>query len=308
MTDRAPMVTVVIPTHDRPELLRAAVGSVIGQAYAGPIEVVVVHDRSEPDRSLVSEEAGRTVAVMRNDRRPGLAGARNTGILAAAGDLVAFLDDDDTWLPGKLAAQVEVLAAEPACELVSCGIVVDFEGRRTERTVGHDRVTYRELLRSRMAMIHSSTLLFRTAALRDEGGLGLIDEDIPGAQNEDWDVLLRAAARADVRVVDQPLVRVRWGRTSYFARRWDSKADGLEWMLRRHPDIAVERRGAARVYAQIAFARACAGRRRDGLAWAWRALRRRPTEWRSGATALVLLHLLSGERILAVLHRFGRGV
>lgn len=308
MTGDRPLVTVVIPTHDRPELLRTAIASVIEQTYGGPIEVLVVHDRSEPDHTVEAETPGRRVVVVANDRNPGLAGARNCGIVAAAGELVAFLDDDDSWLPDKLAAQVDLLDSDPGCELVSCGIVVDYDGRSTVRVVGNDRVTYPELLRSRMSMVHSSTLLIRTATLRDQGGLGLVDEDIPGAQNEDWDLLIRAAARHDLRVVDRPMVRVRWGRASHFSRRWDSKADGLEWMLARHPDIARDRRGAARVEAQIAFARAAGGRRREGATWAWRAVRRRPTEWRCGAATLVLLRLTSGERILATLHRFGRGV
>lgn len=309
MSTALPLVTVVVPTHDRPALLREAVGSVLGQDYAGPIEVIVVHDRSEPDHSLANSAVpDRRVRVLANARRPGLAGARNTGILAAAGELVAFLDDDDAWLQGKLRAQVDLLRSDRACELVSCGIVVDFDGTTTARTVGRDRVTYPEFLQSRMAMVHSSTLLFRTEALRGPGGLGLVDEDIPSAQNEDWDLLIRAAARHDVRIVDHPLVRVRWGRTSYFARRWDAKADGLLWMLGRHPDIGRSRRGAARVDAQIAFARACAGHHREGATWAWRATRLRPLEWRSAATALVLTRLVTGEQVLAVLHRFGRGV
>ena len=103
MTSPLPLVTVVIPTHDRRELLRVAVRSVLSQDYAGRIEILVVHDRSELDHSIEGwAVAGRSIRVLANGRRPGLAGARNTGILAAAGSLVAFLDDDDMWLPDHL--------------------------------------------------------------------------------------------------------------------------------------------------------------------------------------------------------------
>ncbi len=60
-----------------------------------------------------------------------------------------------------------------------------------------------------MVMVHSSTYLARRDALTD--GIGLVDETIPGSQNEDWDLALRAARRAPIAEVDQPLVRVRWG-------------------------------------------------------------------------------------------------
>ena len=94
---------------------------------------------------------------MRNSRTPGLAGARNTGVLELSTDLVAFCDDDDEWLPGKLRSQVEALAARPEAEFASCGIIVDFAGHSSPRLVGRDEVTHQDLLRSRMAMVHSST-------------------------------------------------------------------------------------------------------------------------------------------------------
>ena len=68
-----------------------------------------MYDQSEPDLSLEVGRSAPRVRVITNTRTPGLAGARNTGILDATGDLVAFCDDDDEWLPGKLAAQVEAL-------------------------------------------------------------------------------------------------------------------------------------------------------------------------------------------------------
>src|SRR5690606_16241883 len=107
----APVVSVVIPTHNRPALMRRAATPVLEQGADVPLEVIVVFDRSDPDRTLESAAPGRTVRVMANQRTPGLAGSRNTGILAARGRLVAFLDDDDEWLPGKLGRQLSAMAA-----------------------------------------------------------------------------------------------------------------------------------------------------------------------------------------------------
>ena len=159
-----PSVGVVIPTRNRPRLLRRALDAVLAQDYPGPLRVVVVHDQTEPDQSL-AEAGERPVAVLANWRTPGLAGARNTGILALDTDLVAFCDDDDAWAPAKLSRQVAALRARPGAEFVTCAIEVEYDGRYTPRLAGRDAVTLDDLARSRMAMLHSSTFLVRRTAL-----------------------------------------------------------------------------------------------------------------------------------------------
>jgi glycosyltransferase involved in cell wall biosynthesis len=89
-----PSVDVVIATHNRPELLRAALDAALAQTYSGRISCVVVFDRSSPDYALECDTPARSVRVVRNTRTAGLAGARNTGIAAGSGDFVAFCDDD----------------------------------------------------------------------------------------------------------------------------------------------------------------------------------------------------------------------
>ncbi len=297
-----PSVGVVIPSHDRPDQLRAALAAVRAQDYPGEVRTVVVFDRSEPDVSL----AGAGVAVLANERTPGLAGARNTGILALDTDLVAFCDDDDTWLPGKLTAQVQVLQSAPGAEFASCGIVVEYDGTASPRLAGAAQVSYADLLRSRMVMVHSSTYLIRRDALL--AGIGLVDEQIPGGQNEDWDLALRAARRHPIMQADDPLVRVAWGNSSFFATQWESKAAALRWMLERHPDIRRSRAGSARVYGQLAFAYACLGRRREAARWAVRALRQNWHERRVPFALAVASGAVSGGTVLRVLHQRGHGI
>ena len=298
-----PSVGVILPTHDRPQMLRTALSAVLAQDYPGIVQAVVVHDRSEPDQSVAD---GDRVRVLANARTPGLAGARNTGVEALDTELVAFCDDDDEWLPGKLRAQVTALREQSTAEFASCGIVVDFEGQPSVRLVGRDQVTYDDLLRSRMVMVHSSTYLARRAKLLD--GIGLVEEDIPGGQNEDWDLALRAARRHPIVFVDQPLVRVAWGSTSYFAWQWQTKIDSLLWMLDRHPDIGRCRVGAARVYAQLAFAYACLGSKAEAWRWAKRALRSNWRERRVPFAVAVAAGLFSAQTVMKHLHARGHGI
>jgi glycosyltransferase involved in cell wall biosynthesis len=308
-----PSVGVVIPTHDRPQQVREALSSVVTQFYPGRLEVVVVFDRAKPDESMADDGTGSTgteasvnprpVRVVKNERTPGLAGARNTGITALETDLVAFLDDDDAWLPGKLAAQVTALGT--AAEMCTTAIEVDYRGRRNARLAGRTTVRHVDLLRSRMMMLHSSTFLFRREALL--GGLGLVAEDAPGSQNEDWDMLLRAARRRPIAHVDQPYTLINWA-GSHFETRWDTKISSLRWILDRHPEIHGCPDGAARVYGQLACWHAAVGDKREALRWAARATKAHPGEPRAAGAAAAAAGIVSVPTVMAALHRHGRGL
>lgn len=300
-----PSVDVVIPAHARPVELRRAIQSVLDQNYGGRLSVIVVFDRASPDFSL--EQSGkRPVRVLENNRTPGLAGARNTGIVASEAELVAFCDDDDYWDTNKLTAQVEVLAHAPDAVLATCAMVVEAGDRSTVRLAGTGTVTHEALTRSRMAMMHSSSLLFRRGALLGE--LGLINEEIPGSQNEDWDILLRAAKVAPILHVDKPLVHVTWSPNSFFRSKWDTKIASSLWMLDQHEAVREDPRAAARLMGQIAFAHACSSQRKEAWSWSAQTLRRDPRQWRGYLAAGVAVAPRSGELVLRGLSRYGRGV
>ena len=304
-----PSVGVVVPTRSRPELVRQAIAAVRGQHYPGEVRVVVVYDQAEPDYQLASTE-DPAVLVLTNWRTPGLAGARNTGILSLDTELVAFCDDDDTWLPDKLRRQVAALLAEPTAEFATCAIEVEYEGTVTPRLAGHSRVTVDDLARSRMAMLHSSSFLARRAALTDDDteGIGLVAEDAPGSQNEDWDLLLRAARRVPIVHLDEPLVRVLWGRSSHYAYEYATKISSLRWMMQRHPEISGCKPGAARVYGQLACWSAATGNRSEAWRFSKEAVR---ANWKEPRTAIALAAMTGAvkvENVLSALHRRGRGI
>jgi glycosyltransferase involved in cell wall biosynthesis len=307
-----PSVGVVIPTRNRPTLLRRALQSVAAQDYPGQIRTVVVYDQNDPDY-LLATAGERPVMVLTNWRKPGLAGARNTGILALDSELVAFCDDDDHWAPDKLRRQVQALTERPEAEFATCAIEVECQGRRTPRLAGRSEVTLDELARSRMAMLHASSFLIRRRALINHssepgGGLGLVSEDAPGSQNEDWDLLLRAARRAPITHVDAPLVRVLWGPTSHYAYEYGTKISSLRWMMERHPEIHGCPPGAARVYGQLACWSAATGNRRQAWRWTKEAVR---SNWREPRAAVALAAMTGAvrvESVLAALNRRGHGL
>jgi glycosyltransferase involved in cell wall biosynthesis len=301
-----PSIGIVVPTRNRPTLLRRALAGIDAQDYPGPLRTIVVYDGTEPEW-LLARSGARPVMVLANWRAPGLAGARNTGILGLSSDLVAFCDDDDEWLPGKLTAQVAALRDDPA-DLATCAIEVAYQGRVTPRRAGGTHIDLTSLVRSRMAMLHASTFLIRRAALVDPDRLGLVAEDAPGSQNEDWDLLIRAARRVPVRHVDEPLVRVHWTGGSHFAYDYATKVSSLRWMMARHPEIGGCPPGAARVYGQLACWSAATGNSADAWRYARAALR---NNWREPRAAIALAaasRMVRVESVLSALHKRGHGI
>ncbi|WGX96056.1 glycosyltransferase family A protein [Nocardioides sp. L-11A] len=302
---RLPDVDVVIATHDRPVLVREAIAAVVGQEYAGRIRCIVVFDRSTPDPALVRADAGdgRVVDVIGNHRSPGLAGARNSGVLEGDGELVAFCDDDDVWLPGKLDLQVRALreGGPPTCVT---GIEVDYAGTTTIRVPTAAALELRSLARRRVMEAHPSTVVVRRPELLST--IGLVDEEIPGSYGEDFDWMLRAAGAGGFHVVPAPLVRVRWG-GSQFSRQWATIVAAIDYGLAKHPVFHEDRRALARLLGRKSFALAALGRR-DALRWAARTLRTSPREPRAYLAALVALRVVSAERLLDLAHRRGHGI
>jgi len=121
---RRPKVSVVIPTLDRPQLLDAALGSVAAQGVDGGIEAIVVNDGGASVAPVVRAwDEVMPVRLVELDRRSGPAAARNIGIECADGEYIAFLDDDDLFMPGHLAAGCEPLERGDA-DFVYLGAIV----------------------------------------------------------------------------------------------------------------------------------------------------------------------------------------
>ena len=306
-----PSVSVVIATRDRPQMLREAARAALTQEYDGLVELVLVFDQSTPDHCLVEElladaPSQRSVRIVTNGRSPGLAGARNQGIETATGELVAFCDDDDFWLPGKLQRQVALLQAHPDCSIVTTAIRVQYGEETFDRALDRPQITFDELLRDRMTELHPSTFLMRRSDVLE--GFGLVDEQVPGSYGEDYEFLLRASRRGPVLTTQEPLTVVRWHKASFFGRRWDTIVDGLTWLLANYPEFDRVPAGSARVRGQIAFAHAAQGHRGPAARWAAGAARRNPLEARWALAMAVALGLVSSDRVMSGLHKRGKGI
>lgn len=197
--DSMPLVSVVIPTYNRAPLLRRAVESALCQSHAA-LEVLVVDDASgdQTERVMAGFSDSR-VRYLRHPRRLGGSAARNTALDAAAGDYVAFLDDDDEWMPRKIERQLKLIRG---CDAVICGFRLNPGDGEIPGSWADGRV--REITPERLRRGYigwgTSTLMVRRRVLE---GLRF-DPELPAGQ--DWDLLIRISARHRVRYIDEPLV------------------------------------------------------------------------------------------------------
>jgi glycosyltransferase involved in cell wall biosynthesis len=135
MSDPGPLVSVVIPTYNRADLLRQAIDSVLAQTYR-PLELVVVDDGSTDGTPELLRSYGERLVAIRQRNQGGTA-ARNAGTQRARGAFLNWLDHDDLMRPDKIARQMQVFRAQPALGLVHCGYdKIDAEGQVLERLVG----------------------------------------------------------------------------------------------------------------------------------------------------------------------------
>ena len=189
MSTSKPLVSVVIPTYNRAALLDEALSSAGAQVGAGTlfdVEIVVVDDASS-NETPAAVRRHPTVRYIRHATNRGGSAARNTGIAASSGSLIAFLDDDDLWLPNKLALQVPVLEAHPdAGGVYSHMRLSDEQGGSLwpDRTRTESGFMFRELLLDNFML--TPTVLVRREAF---GKAGYFDEQLTSSQ--DYDMLLR---------------------------------------------------------------------------------------------------------------------
>jgi len=306
-TTTHPTVSVVIPTRGRPSLLRETLGTVLDQDYPGDLEIIVVHDREDPDPTLASlSRPRREVRPVVNTRTGGLCGSRNTGLLASRGEFVASCDDDDLWYPAKVHRQVQRLRSDQSLLAVGAGIRLlmgergDVEWPAREPVIAHER-----LLENRVKELHSSTLMMRRTAF---DLVGLYDERLPHGYGEDYDWLLRASKVGSVGAVQCILADIRKDVPSWFRGRSLNTATALEYLLDKHPDFRERRRGHARILGQIAFARAAAGQRGRGARIAGRALCRYPAAPHAWLALVMAGPGVEPERVLSAARRIGRGL
>jgi hypothetical protein len=198
--DLEDLVTVVIPTKDRPSLLVRAVRSVLRQVDVA-VDVVVVDDASSADMRSLAELGDSRVRVLRRDWSGGPAGARNDGVAAARGSWIAFLDDDDLWAPQYLSAQLAALRGTSAQFSWTSIAMIDGRGGLIRVYDAPPVETIVTKLYEECPIVTPSCVVVGADLLRRLGGF-----DERYAVLADWDCWIRVAREAVATSVPRPLV------------------------------------------------------------------------------------------------------
>ena len=233
------LVTAVITTHKRPpEIVERALKSILAQTYKN-IEVFVVDDSPEEYelrsavKNMVESYADSNVTYLAHDKCMGACAARNTGLAAAKGEFVGYLDDDDEWLPDKIEEQLAAFDSEEVA-LVYCGSKTIYEstGEITERKCSCIKENIYENLMYKNFIGSTSFPLLRTSALRKIGGFDL---EMQSAQ--DYDVWIRISKEFSVNYVSKPLVLYHFHEDDQITKNPTKKIMGMERIIFKNADF-----------------------------------------------------------------------
>ena len=200
-----PRVSVVIPAYNAARTIEQAIESALSQTM-GDLELLVVDDGSVDPTAAVVVAHGDSRVKLISRQNGGTSAARNTGIAAATGEWVAFLDADDVWLPDKLERQLAQMERVPGC-LASLGsaYLVDDELKPTAlrrcQAVDDPLLAF---LRFENLPAAASSWIVNRALLAKIGGF-----DTSLARIEDWDFSIRLARHANPICIDAPLTMYR---------------------------------------------------------------------------------------------------
>ena len=214
---KLPLVSVIIPTYNRGWIVQEAIDSVLDQDFRD-YELIVVDDGSDDNTREMLGAYGKSITVLRQPNR-GVSAARNRGIAEAAGQLIAFLDSDDVWLPGKLASQVKFFEENAAAVVNQTQEIWVRNGVRVNPKKRHHKFSGMIFERSLALCLVSPSAVMIKKGLFDD--VGLFDEQLPAC--EDYDLWLRISCRHPVHLIDHPLIIKRGGHDDQL-----SKAAGLD--------------------------------------------------------------------------------
>jgi glycosyltransferase involved in cell wall biosynthesis len=230
-----PKISVILPVHDRADVLRRAIESVLAQELR-EFELVVVDDGSQDDSVSVAKSFGdpRINVIELGENRGGNV-ARNAGIRAASAPLIAFLDSDDRYLPNKLACVVDEFERRPKLDLlVDSFIKVQPPGSRKAEVIRRnpvidDRERFRTALFTRQLWKATPAITVRREIAMEAG---LFDETLRRLQ--DFDFLIRVSELANCASTDQVLWVKYWDAGAISAQ--DNMIPANVELVRRHPE------------------------------------------------------------------------
>ncbi|MGA3083323.1 MAG: glycosyltransferase [Thermodesulfobacteriota bacterium] len=208
----SPLVSVIVPTYNRSFFVLEAVDSIFKQTFKD-FELIVVDDGSiDGTAEALNPYKGRLIYSFQDHQ--GVSTARNRGIQTARGKWVAFLDDDDLWLPEKLKTQIDFFSKNPEGMICQTQEIWIRNGRRVNPREKHRKYSGDIFAPSLLLCLVSPSAVMIQRELFEQ--VGCFDETLPAC--EDYDLWLRISAQFPIFLIDQPLVVKRGGHPDQLSR------------------------------------------------------------------------------------------
>ncbi len=241
-----PKVSAIIPTYNRAAYLHEAVESVLTQTYKN-IEIIIIDDGSTEEQEQFLYERAKTYRLIKQERR-GVSAARNSGIVEATGEYIAFLDSDDLWDKKKIEKQVERMQSLPGVLIGHTDEIWIRNGIRVNPMNKHKKCGGSIFLKCLpLCLISPSSVIIRRELFDT---VGLFDESLPAC--EDYDLWLRVTKDHAVDYLPEPLIIKRGGHSDQLSKKyWGMdrfRVRALENLLKNGELTKEQKEGVQKVY------------------------------------------------------------
>jgi len=267
-----PKVSVIIPTHNRAEFLHSAITSVLNQTFQD-FEIIIIDDASnDHSREVIANFNDARIKVRHNQVSKGAAGARNIAIMNSNCEYIAFLDDDDEWLPEKLKIQACLLDnSPPEVGGVCTGYFTIEKSGRILSTVNPEMIDL-----SKGNPIATSSILLRRECFEK---CGMFDESMLACS--DYDMWIRMSKKFCFKIVKNTLMKY-YINENGLTFNYEKKVRSLEILLRKHENFfKKDYKGYSKQYFELGVFYCYNGELQKGRRAFSKSIRKNPFEIRS---------------------------
>ena len=246
-----PLVSIILPTYNRANVIKGAIKSVLNQTYKN-LELIIIDDGSTDEtEDIIKGMKDKRIRYFKYVQNRGVSYARNKGILLAKGSLIAFQDSDDIWLKDKLERQIQIMInTTPDVGVVYTGFWQIYDANRiyipSKEIKSREGYILKNLINGNF--VGTPTMLVKRDCFNR---VGLFDESLP--RLNDWELCIRLAQHYKFLLIDEPLVIAHISKDSI--SRDDKKLiTALDIILNKHYDLfSKDKRSLGHFYINLSY-------------------------------------------------------
>ena len=223
------MVSIIIPTYNRANTIERCIRSLQNQTYSD-FEVIIVDDNSNDNtENIIRKINDKRVRYIKHKINKGANAARNTGILHSKGNIIAFQDSDDEWLPNKLEIQVNELINRKV-DIVASSFYKFMDGVKTvlpKEYIEDENISKRVMEKN---FFSTQTILGKSECFKENK----FDDNIPRFQ--DWELMIRLSEKYKIHFINKPLVNV-YVQDDSITKKPEKAIEAIDMIMNKHKGL-----------------------------------------------------------------------